>query len=136
MIKTEFIYQDNNIKYDEIVESNFPFSIEANIFEIAQFFKLSCVKINLLFKDQLDWEGIFFIKKVEDKLHLCSGGRFGFCGFFPVRKIKSIFYYLDAIDQELTKNKIDSYSITGSIFDAYENIPKRMDGSFQTRLII
>ena len=36
MIKTEFIYQDNNIKYDEIVESNFPFSIEANIFEIER----------------------------------------------------------------------------------------------------
>ena len=89
MVQAELILQSDKFNYNKIIESNFPFSDSSNIYVIAKFLNLSIAKINLYFENKLDWEGIFFIKKMENNIHLFSGGRFGFCGFFPVRQ-KSI----------------------------------------------
>ena len=123
MVQAELILQSDSINYNKIIESNFPFSDISNINVIAKFLNLSIAKINLFFENQLDWEGICFIKEVENNIHLFSGGRFGFCGFFPVMNKKSISYYLDSIDSEMLKHKIISYSLTGTIFDYYNYTP-------------
>ena len=89
-----------------------PFTIKGNLKGICSFYKLELLKIELYAGDNIDWKGIFFHKKVEGKVYIFSGGRFGFSGFVPKKHENPVSSYLDLIEIELNKIEIGSSSLS------------------------
>jgi len=89
-----------------------PFRIRGNLKELCSFYNIELLKIELFAGDSLDWEGFFFHKKIEGKIYIFSGGRFGFSGFVPKENEHPVSSYLNLIESELGKIKIGSCSLS------------------------
>ncbi len=116
--KADFFLSDNH-KLSKCDNGRMPFIIPNNLHSICSNLNLQLVNICLSYNNILDWEGYFFQKTLKNKTRIFSGGRFGFSGFYPVKKIKSIYYYLDALNQEMKIQKIQTGSFTATIFDEF-----------------
>ena len=92
--------------------NDYPFTNRSNLKELCSFYKLELLKIELFSNEKLDWNGVFFYKKVEGKVYIFSGGRFGFSGFVPKKHEKPVSSYLNLIEIELNKTEIGSCSLS------------------------
>ena len=122
--KVELFFGNNKVTYKKLNQFSYPFSNINNIEALSNSIDSSHININLYYKSELDWEGIFFIKKIKNLLYIFSGGRFGFCGFFPILKKRPITDYLETLKIELSKKNIESYSLTATLFDKSINTLK------------
>ncbi|MDB4087404.1 hypothetical protein N9523_07010 [Flavobacteriaceae bacterium] len=92
--------------------NDYPFTNRANLKELCSFYQLELLKIELFCNVNLDWQGLFFHKKIDGKVYIFSGGRFGFSGFVPVMNENPVSSYLNLIEIELNKIEIGSCSLS------------------------
>lgn len=101
-----------------------PFNLPSNLKILCETYRLQILGIDLIFDGELDWRGLFFSRKVGHRLHIFSGGRFGYAGFSPVCGRLSLDIYLDAIDSSLSKLTPATCSLTGSFLGEQSELNK------------
>ena len=106
--------------------NDYPFTTRSNLKELCGFYKLELLKIELFSNGNLDWNGVFFHKKVEGKVYIFSGGRFGFGGFYPKKNENPVSSYLNLIEIELNKIEIGSCSLSLSFLSDHSKESKEI----------
>ena len=91
---------------------SYPYSDLSNIQILCDFYKVSPLYIQLKNCDEIDWIGIFFWTSINECIHIFSGGRFGYAGFFPKKVNHPIIDYLPLIEESLIKENIASCSLS------------------------
>ncbi len=112
--------------------NDYAFTNSSNLKELCSFYNLKLLKIELFSNRNLDWQGVFFYKKVEGKVYVFSGGRFGFSGFIPVKHENPVSSYLNLIELELSKIEIGSCSLSVSFL---ANHSKESNKIWQTSFV-
>ena len=115
-IQTKISFLDDRNRED-FFYPDFPFSIEKNLNILCESYNLSILKIDLLYNEEIDWIGIFFYKRIKGDLFVFSGGRFGFSGFLPMNKIKSICDYLPELEAKFKKLGSKTVSLSSSFLE-------------------
>tara|TARA_Y100001980_G_C14547506_1_gene328124 strand:+ start:914 stop:1909 length:996 start_codon:yes stop_codon:yes gene_type:complete len=90
----------------------FPYAEKSNIRVLCDYYRVSPLYITLSNHGEVDWMGIFFWTKVNSNIHIFSGGRFGYAGFFPENVSCPISEYLPLIDNWLKRENISSCSLS------------------------
>jgi hypothetical protein len=108
---------DVNINFNVSVSANLgdhPFVDFANLRVVCDFYKLKLLGIDLVSDNEVDWTGLFFINSTGTRLHIFSGGRFGYAGFLPVSAKTPISTYLPLLGEKLKDAGAASCSLAGS----------------------
>lgn len=82
----------------------FPYAEKSNIRVLCDYYRVSPPYITLSNHGEVDWMGIFFWTKVNYNIHIFSGGRFGYAGFFPKNVSCPVSEYLPLIDNWQSSN--------------------------------
>ena len=106
-----------NINFNVSVSANLgehPFVHLANLRVVCDFYKLRLLCIDLVSDNEVDWTGLFFINSTGKRLHIFSGGRFGYAGFLPVSAKIPISTYLPLLEGKLKDAGVASCSLAGT----------------------
>ena len=104
-----------------------PYSDSINVQIICDFYKVSPLYIQLENCGEIDWIGIFFWTSIDKRIHIFSGGRFGYAGFFPKKETHPIVRYIPLIEELLIKENVASCSLSTPFINK-EVYEKSFDG--------
>jgi hypothetical protein len=93
-----------------------PFINNANLQVVCEHYGLKLLGIDLVSDNEVDWFGVFFINKKGTRLHIFSGGRFGYAGFLPINSKMPISKYLPLLKEKIKDFGAASCSLAGSYF--------------------
>ena len=120
-LSVEVIIKDNKHLPFDFKDNALPFFIDGNLKSICNHYNLKPIRIKLFNNDILDWDGLFFSKKISKKLYIFSGGRFGYAGFIPIKNSIPINKYLPSIENELKKLNVSCCSLSISFLINNDN---------------
>jgi len=98
---------------------NLPFSLPSNLEVLCKNYGLETIGIDLKCDGELDWAGLFFNRSIGNRLHIFSGGRFGYAGFSQVGGRHPLGDYMPMIESCLGNLKPATCCLTGSFLDEY-----------------
>lgn len=113
---------DAEIVVNSVLENrggNLPFSLSSNLEVLCKNYGLETIGIDLKCDGELDWTGLFFKRSIGNRLHVFSGGRFGYAGFSPVGGKHQLAEYLHAVELTIGHLKPSTCCLAGSFLAEY-----------------